>query len=947
MRKLLIILISMLLTSSLMAQQLVEWPEITQINKPWTRWWWMGSAVNEKDLTLLMEQYKEAGLGGMEITAIYGVRGEEDKFINYLSPRWCEVFQHTLNEAGRLNLGIDLANASGWPFGGPWVTPEDACKTLEIKTYSLKSGQKLDEPISLTQKPLLRLAGPLKPNWKELKEPISKTTDLQAKALDQVRFEKKLPLIALIAYSDKGISTDLISHINNDGTLNWTAPEGNWTIYALFQGWHGKMVERAGPGGEGDVIDHFSKQATERYLSFFDEKFKNMNLTNLRGYFNDSYEVDDARGEANWTPNFFSEFQQRRGYDLKPFIPALLGKMEPDTNMRVLCDYRETISDLLLENYTQEWHKWANKQGKIIRNQAHGSPANILDLYAATDIPEIEGEHIPSIKFASSAAHATGKQLTASESATWLNQHFKSTLSDAKHALDLLMLGGVNHIFYHGTSYSPKNAAWPGWLFYAAVHFNPNNTFWNDFSVLNNYIAHCQSFLQKGVPDNDVLLYFPIYDAWSDTKSLSMPHFNGYRKMPENWSVKQIAEEMVEKGYSWDYISDKQISNLICEGNIIKSNNAAYQTILVPQTSFMPAKTLQYLIKLAGSGATILIQNKLPQLSGFGNLQQLTDQLQFLKEDLLFQNNKNDSTQIANIGNGKIIIGTNLLQLMNAAKVSRETMTDNHLQFIRRKIDDNYFYFITNHSNELIEKNITLSHSFNYAAALNPMTNEKGIIKIKNESKHGSEIYLSIKPNETLLIIGSNTAIEGDKYNFYSTNENSKELKGNWKISFEKGGPVTPNSTTTRKLSSWTEFEGDSYKNFSGTAKYELSFKNPELKSDKLELSLGKVCEYADVYLNGKLLAKLIGPDYKVILDSNLLLPENKLSITVTNSMANRIAYMDRNNIEWRKFYNTNFQTRIVKDKGNDGYFSAANWTPEESGLFGPVTLTELTIIDK
>lgn len=148
------------------------------------------------------------------------------------------------------------------------------------------------------------------------------------------------------------------------------------------------MVERAGPGGEGDVIDHFSASAIDHYLSKFDEAFKGQDISYLRYYFNDSYEVDDARGESNWTPAFFDEFQKYRGYDLRQHLPALLGMDTPDKNARVLYDYRQTINDLLINHYSIRWQHWAAKQGKGIRNQAHGSPANILDLYAVSDVPK-------------------------------------------------------------------------------------------------------------------------------------------------------------------------------------------------------------------------------------------------------------------------------------------------------------------------------------------------------------------------------------------------------------------------------------------------------------------------------------------------------------------------------------------------------------------------------
>jgi hypothetical protein len=116
----------------------LAWPEITKENKPWSRWWWMGNSVNENDLTTAMEKYQKAGLGGLEITPIYGVKGYEDKFIEYLSPQWIQMFMHTLNEAQRLDLGIDMATGTGWPFGGPWVSSEDASHYIAHKVYSLK-----------------------------------------------------------------------------------------------------------------------------------------------------------------------------------------------------------------------------------------------------------------------------------------------------------------------------------------------------------------------------------------------------------------------------------------------------------------------------------------------------------------------------------------------------------------------------------------------------------------------------------------------------------------------------------------------------------------------------------------------------------------------------------------------------------------------------------------
>jgi hypothetical protein len=164
---------------------------ITQQTKPWTRWWWMGSAVNNTDLTRLLRQYEKAGLDGVEIKPIYGVKGEEATFINFLSPIWMNRLSHTLTEAGRLGMGVDLAQASGWPFGGPWVSSADACKFVAYKTYTLNAGARLTEPIQFRQQPIVRTVGePIA--LRDLVEPITKNADLQRHAFDQVRFEKPL-----------------------------------------------------------------------------------------------------------------------------------------------------------------------------------------------------------------------------------------------------------------------------------------------------------------------------------------------------------------------------------------------------------------------------------------------------------------------------------------------------------------------------------------------------------------------------------------------------------------------------------------------------------------------------------------------------------------------------------------------------------------------------------
>jgi len=911
----------------------LKWPAVTQQTKPWTRWWWEGSAVDKKNLTAAMELYSKAGLGGLEITPIYGVKGYENKFIDFLSPQWMEMLQHTLSEAKRLNMGVDLANATGWPFGGPWVKPEDACKNINIKTYTLKEGEQLNEAITFTQQPFYRSESRAEVDIKTLSYPIATNKNLQAFAFDQVRFEKKLPLHILMANNDKGESIDLTSKVDANGKLNWTAPAGNWKLTALFIGWHGKMVERAAPGGEGDVIDHFNAVALQHYLKKFDDAFQGKNLTGIRGFFNDSYEVDDARGQSNWTPDFFDQFKKRRGYDLKNYLSQLFARDSSNTSRRVLTDYRQTISDLLLDNFTKPWQRWATGQRKLIRNQSHGSPANILDLYAVVDIPETEGEDILRFKFATSTARIMGKPLASSETATWLDEHFKSTLADVKVAVDKYFVGGVNHVFWHGTNYSPQEEAWPGWLFYAAVHFTPANSFWKDFGALNNYVARCQSFLQQGKPDDDILLYYPYNDKISEPDRDMLQHFDGMRGF-ERTVFNTSAQWLLQQGYAFDLISDKQLQQVKGNGAFLQTGGINFKTIVLADVKTIPSETMKQLQLLAQNGANIIFYQHLPQdVPGFFEFEKRKAALGSITGNLNFVNGSTAGVQKAAVGKGAFLLGSDLSALLRELKITRETMVDQKLQFTRRTVANGHYYFISNTNGETFDGWVTLGRNERNVGIFDPMLQRSGTAKTRINSDGNVEVQLVLDEGESCILQTSTLPIAGARFPYPYANLVAEEIKEPWKVSFVSGGPVLPLAVTMQRLQPWTSLGNEDLDRFSGTALYSTQFKTSRaFPYHLLELTMERH-ESAEVFINGKKLATLIGPSFKVQIPESMLKDDNLLEIQVTNGMANRIIDLDKRGIKWQKFYNINVSARLPEDRGPDGVFTAAKWKPFSAGL--------------
>ena len=919
------------------------WPETTRQTRPWTRWWWPASAVGPADIDKMLDQYASVGLGGMEVTTIYGARGWEDRYLDYLSPAWTDLFVHTLQEAEKRDLGIDLANASGWPFGGPWVTPDYACRYLANKVFRLSGGQRLEDKIRYTEEPMVRTVG-LRDDISRMAYPIAANDSLQQHAYEQVRYPLDLPLIAVTAHGPDGAYQDLTACVQADGTLDWTAPDGDWTLCALFLGWHGKLVERAGPDGEGDVIDHFDGSAIERYLQKFDEAFAGRDVSGIRYYFNDSYEVDDARGNSDWTPAFFDEFQARRGYDLRPHMAELLGAAgDKEVQDRVVFDYRETIGELLREKYSVTWQQWAARQGKGIRNQAHGSPANIMDLYGVSDVPETEGNSIIGMKTASSAAHVTDKPLTSSESATWLNEHFHATLGDVKTSVDTYFLSGVNHIFYHGTCMSPEDAPWPGWLFYAAVHFQPTNPFWKDFGAFNEYVTRCQSFLQAGRPDSDILLFFDATDLLS-VRGREPLLFHMTQTTPAISAIGKSADYLYKKGYAWDYITDKMVRENIRtdrDGNLVTLGGTCYRTIIIPECDKMYLSTFEQLLALARKGATILVENDLPKdVPGLANLDRNRARLEKLKAGLHFS--EADGVRTARVGRGRICVSADLDALLEGAGVTRERMYDFGLQCISRVKDDGgRYYFLKNPGQEPFAGWMPLNAVCGSIAVYDPMTGRFGFGSTRTGDDGKAEVWLQLAPDESLLLETFAGSYEGETFTFWERSRSAVPVRGDWRIHFTEGGPAIPNDRTVSTLSSWTLF-GRAYESFAGTAEYRIRLAPVEMVADAWALDLGDVRESAAVWLDGEYLGTLFKAPWTVQLTQEQAARGGELVVRVSNLATNRIIDMDRKGTPWKILYNANIQPRLPISRGPDGSFTAARWQLRDSGLLGPVTLVPL-----
>ena len=913
----------------------VAWPDITTEAKPASRWWILGSAADEANITYNMEEYANAGLGGLEITPIYGVQGNDENNVDYLSDRWMELYKYTQKEGKRLGINVDMNNGTGWPFGGPEVTVENAATRVQFSEFQVAGGEQFASSVGTYS------AGGRggRPQGGRPQAPGAAA-----------------PLSKLMAFSEDGKILDLTSQVAEDGSIDWTAPAGsNWQIIGTYVGKTNQQVKRAAPGGEGLVIDHFSAKAVNTYLSKFDEAFSRSGAPWPPTFFNDSYEVYNA----DWTPNLYEEFYKRRGYKLEEHLPEFLATDRNDMTARLVSDYRETLGELLLENFTHAWTDWAHSHGSLTRNQAHGSPANLIDHYAAVDIPECEGfgmtdfdidglrkdvyrkpndSDLSMLKYASSGAHISGKKYTSSETLTWLTEHFRTSLSQCKPDIDLMFAAGVNHMFFHGTPYSPKEAAWPGWKFYASINMSPSNpNLWRDASELFTYIARCQSFLQMGQPDSDFLVYLPVYDMWFEQRGNRLLQFDIHGMRNRAPKFISIVNEIITSGYDVDYISDNFIRNMKVEGGMLKtSGGTKYKAIIVPAINLMPADVVEHLAKLAKQGAKVVFTEHYPQsVPGYANLEKREAGLKKIIGKL--PQVSFDKTTATSYGKGLVITGSDYADVLKQCGVRpEEVRTKFGAHAIRRVNETGYHYFIASLQHAGIEGWVTLGVNAKSAMLYNPLTGASGLAPLQTNANGETQIYLKLASGESVIVkTFDNAEVEAEPYAYYADGQADKALTidGGWSLSFIESDPEIPQTFDIGNVQDWTLLANDDAKINRGVGVYRTTFTLDNPAADEWQLRLGDVRESARVRINGQPVATLWSVPYNAYVGKYLKQGENTIEVEVINLPANRIADYDRKGIVFRIFKDANISTQ----NGNNTY---THWTTVASGLLGPVTLT-------
>jgi hypothetical protein len=830
------------------------------------RWWWFGPAVTKPEIERELRVMKEGGIGGVEIQPVYPLTLDDPpvgaRNLPFLSDAFLDALRFAAAKARELGLRLDLTLGSGWPFGGPQVTVAEAAGSLRVEQVPVAADEtRIPVPDLSAGESLL----------------AAFVARVQGDVVDAASLREIIGVSGGVIHLPAGLGP---SH------------EALFFISSRT----GMMVKRPAVGGEGFVLDHYDRTAVDHYLSGTgDRLMQAFDGKPPHAIFCDSLEVFGS----NWTGDFMQEFKKRRGYDLRPHLPALVADVGPGTT-GVRRDWGKTLTELLDERFLQPVQAWAGRNETRLRMQAYGSPPATLSSNAHVDLSEGEGwpwKTLSATRWASSANHLFGRTVTSSETWTWLHSpSFRATPLDMKAEADLHFLQGVNQLIGHGWPYTPPNTPYPGWRFYAAGAFDESNPWWTVMSDLSLYLQRLSFLLRQGQPVNDVALYLPNDDAW--------PGFvgGGVRYMIEALGErlgKDAVARVLDAGFGFDFIDGDTIDRLgrVEDGALVVGSHR-YRAVVLPGVERIPLDTYRKLEAFSRTGGALVATRRTPGgAPGFLATESENDEVRALSKHLFEDPGAPGRATAEEKALTGILAGALRPDLTLSPPASE-------IGFVHRKTDDADIYFLANTSNRPWSATATFRVDARRAEWWDPVTG--GIRPATTLARPGgTSVGLELQPYGSQVLVFSKRALSPSPARRARGVAEPIDLSRGWKVTFGPDhAPVVMDG-----LRSWTDDPATRY--FSGVAAYEKTVKLPEeMSRDGREVSLDfgetrpvepqgvrfqawletPVQEAAVVYVNGRRAGSLWCPPYALDVTALLRPGENKLRVEVANVAINSMA---------------------------------------------------------
>jgi hypothetical protein len=737
---------------------------------------------------------------------------------------------------------------------------------------------------------------------------------------------------------------DLTGKMDASGKLHYEFPAGIWTVLRFGHTTTGKTNHPSPKDGLGLECDKLSKEAARVMFNGLMGRLVAENKAHtgqnkvLVSTHIDSWEVESQ----NWTPLMREEFKQRRGYELLKLLPAFTGRVvdSPEATERFLWDLRQTVSDMIVENYAGEFRRLANQHGLRLSIEAYnGAPVDEMTYGGQADEPMGEFWAWPKYGLAysctemASVAHTYGRKIVGAEAFTSDHlEKWQSHPATMKDLGDWALCEGINRFVFHRYAMQPwaNPDRAPGMAMGPyGLHYERTQSWWEQSKEWHEYLARCQYLLRQGLFVADV--------------AYLQPEGAPRRFNPPSDA---IIGQNIRGGYNYDGCTPEVVLTRMSvkNGRIVLPDGMSYAVLVVPEVETMTPKLLRKISELAEQGATVIASRKPPQKSpSLADLGQGDAEVSKLADALW--------------SSGKIITGKTAAEVLGARGVKRDFSATPTLRYTHRTLDEAEVYFVANQEPKQVDAVANFRITGKQPEFWWPDTGRNEPVN-EYEIKDGTtRMPLRLDPSGSVFVIfrEATKVSKGTGKNWVDTVP-VQEIAGPWAVGFDPkwGGPT---KVTFDKLDDWSKRPEDSIKYYSGTAIYQttLNYK-PAAALTKTWLDLGKVAVMAEVKLNGKDLGILWKPPYRVDVTDTIRSGENQLEVKVVNLLINRQIGDEQLPEDSDRHPNGTLKSwpQWVQDgkPSPTGRFTFGSWRLwkkndplVESGLLGPVTIQASEVI--
>ena len=701
---------------------------------------------------------------------------------------------------------------------------------------------------------------------------------------------------------------DLTYLLDDLGNFTWKAPPGNWTLVRIGYRSTGIKNAPAPPEATGLECDKFNPDAVKLHFNHYVKNIVNdareKNIKVLDGILLDSWEA----GSQNWSPVFREEFRKRRGYDVQNYLPAFAGFIVETREItdRFLRDIRQTMSDLVSENFFGTMSKLAHDNGlQTFAESCGGSGSGTMvadgvQHYFHVDIPMNELNW--PLKEAVSAAHLQNKKVVALEAYTQGRANWDDCPATLKPVGDAALCAGITRFVFQGYAHNPDiEKIYPGPAFGPyGLPFSRGQTWWNMGHVWITYLSRCQYMLQLGKPTADVL-YFYGEEPGGPIPTV----FGANRRNLDEWTE-------LPKGYDYDLLpAEILIKDLsFHNGKLVTGNGTSYNLLVLRDSDKMSPEAAEKIKDLVYSGSIVVGQKpkRSPSLRNYPQCDKIVERI---GKEVWSTCDGKTITQHA-YGKGRVFWGITLKEVLDAISLPPDFSADGDgkgtdLQFIHRKEGETDIYFVSNIADSMYmagsigEHWDPVFHAVDFTAGFrvtgkkpeiwDPVTGSiKDALSFRQENGR-TFLPLHLDSHASLFVIFSKPIPADARGNAERNDPELHQkllLEGPYTVKFTPGWGA-PESIKFTKLEDWSKRPENEIKYYSGTAIYSISFDWKGSLSTAAILDLGRVEVIAGVRLNDKDCGIGWTPPYRVDITKALKAGRNDLEIRVANTWLNRL----------------------------------------------------------